>query len=334
MLKIITYSILFKQYFHDRYLEYSHGFLIFERTMDQIEIWRKSVDYQLDPAPSVWVPDQKQMEFSLRAQKRYPSKTKHGHFQPWALLSIPNVGMGYGFAYPNLLVASTSTATIWNVLTCQAVHQFNTMTHYALNSIDFNDQHAFICTPDHLRIFSHDGRLVWTVAAGVKSQEFYSNDRLQITPNLTSFDRETKPVDFQPITPESPALQKGSFHAGKQMNSASFKNSKFVHSECLAVRKKPRYHVQSRQTPCSSGFPSATPHEYPRETPMFGRHYHRNTFQSILRCTGRCELPSVRTWSDRISNFHRLVHYHSRLAARCSRRSHRESTIGPFIRVA
>lgn len=144
------------------------------------------------------------------------------------MLTVPHDGRAYRFVYPDLLVASEASATIWNIVTAQITQHFHLIAQEQLDGfsptigilryVDLNKQYAFICSSYSFQIFDREhGQLVWSLAGGIQPPDFYSNERFQVTSKFNNAIWETNPVDLQlPIDASSSlAVQEDFFYAGK-----------------------------------------------------------------------------------------------------------------------
>jgi hypothetical protein len=101
---------------------------------------------------------------SEEAARRNPSSTGHGHFRPWALLLMPEPTRAFRFSHPTLISASADNAYLWDVPTSRLVEKISNIrvsdrdgTLGYLNYVGVNDQYAFICGFNQLRIFARGG---------------------------------------------------------------------------------------------------------------------------------------------------------------------------------
>lgn len=133
------------------HLEYSNGFLVFDRTGNSKEVWcLASIFTENHPSLVKSLPDQAQEDASTEAENVYPLDTsRRGHFVPWALIQNPgeDSGAAFRFVWPTLLVVSESHGRTWDIRTGeQTLHikeDRNTEDLY-VNYVDISEQHIFI----------------------------------------------------------------------------------------------------------------------------------------------------------------------------------------------
>ncbi|KAG2364836.1 hypothetical protein BDR07DRAFT_1482157 [Suillus spraguei] len=144
--------------------EYDHGYIIFNRHDNSKEVWRCACDFQDSEIPEDFKPDETMITASRDAAQRYASPTNRGHFRPWALLFTPESTRAFRFSYPTLLSAAANQAYLWDVPTSclietisnlQAPNQDGALG--PLNYVEVNDQYAFFCGSNQLRIFARGG---------------------------------------------------------------------------------------------------------------------------------------------------------------------------------
>jgi hypothetical protein len=101
---------------------------------------------------------------SLEAAEHHPSPTHRGHFRPWSLLHVPEFTRAFRFSYPTLLSAGVNHAYLWDVPTSRLIETISNIqapnkdgTLGSLSYVEVNDQYAFFCGSNQLRIFARDG---------------------------------------------------------------------------------------------------------------------------------------------------------------------------------
>ncbi|KAG1750293.1 hypothetical protein EDD22DRAFT_916567 [Suillus occidentalis] len=144
--------------------EYDHGYIIFNRHDNNKEVWRYARDFQDSEIPEEFKPDDAMIKASLEAAEHHPSPTRRGHFRPWALLHVPEFTRAFRFSYPTLLSAGVNHAYLWDVPTSRLVETISNIqapnkdgTLGPLSYVEVNDQYAFFCGSNQLRIFARDG---------------------------------------------------------------------------------------------------------------------------------------------------------------------------------
>ncbi|KAJ7606856.1 hypothetical protein FB45DRAFT_949312 [Roridomyces roridus] len=153
--------------------EYDAGYLVFDRTTGEKEVWRVVEDSGMIPdSPTFAFPD----DMQHAAASLYPGdlSVTRGHFRPWAILRPPEVTRAFRFVYPTLIAASTDALFLWNVTTgelIQTIHDAQREdTLGMINYVEVSAQHAFVCGSDTLRIFSRaSGRWVLDVPSSQRS---------------------------------------------------------------------------------------------------------------------------------------------------------------------
>ena len=97
-----------------------------------------------------------------------------GHFKPWALLRMPEIGRAFRFVYPALLVATRNSAYVWDIPTgtmIQTIRDTGLGGHICY--VELGARHVFICGPEVLRVFSReDGRNVLNISS---TREVYAD---------------------------------------------------------------------------------------------------------------------------------------------------------------
>jgi hypothetical protein len=128
------------------HLEYSEGFLIFDRTNGEREVWRLDDSQERDPIlavpcaeiPPDFDPDSKPdatMYEDSRMALLIPRLLEAvGHrymarFKPYALLHCPEETRAYRFVYPTLLTAARDKAYLWDVPSARVVEVVHGIQH-------------------------------------------------------------------------------------------------------------------------------------------------------------------------------------------------------------
>ncbi|KAG2336881.1 hypothetical protein BDR05DRAFT_896120, partial [Suillus weaverae] len=144
--------------------EYDHGYIIFNRHDNSKEVWRLARDFQDSEIPDDFRPDDSMIKASREAAQRHASSTNRGHFRPWALLQMPEFTRAFRFSYPTLLSAGANNAYLWDVPTSRLVETISNIqapnqdgTLGPLSYVEVNDQYAFFCGANQLRIFARGG---------------------------------------------------------------------------------------------------------------------------------------------------------------------------------
>jgi hypothetical protein len=162
------------------HVEYSNGFIIFDRQGESVEVWRRYNDARLDEDPERHAnPDQFQLDSFAQAYKKCmdDSHSEHerhrGTFVPYAVLQQPQPTRAYRFVYPTLLLASSDTwlAFLWDVPSCSLTQTINIspsnrldgthptqldpeVEHTFITYVEQSERHIFICTHSKLLIFT------------------------------------------------------------------------------------------------------------------------------------------------------------------------------------
>ncbi|KAH9941924.1 hypothetical protein B0H21DRAFT_543104 [Amylocystis lapponica] len=149
--------------------EYDQGFLIFDRLDNQKEVWRLVLDCDDAQASLKSQPDQAQIAAWQRAEERH-EHTSQGHFQPWALLQMPEQTTAFRFVYPTLAVVALDAAYLWDVRSGELVHTVrdiqdphggNDSTLGIIRYVEVNASYIFLCGSSEFRVFDRQcGALV------------------------------------------------------------------------------------------------------------------------------------------------------------------------------
>lgn len=144
--------------------EYDHGYIIFNSQDNSKEVWRYARDFQDSEIPDDFKPDDSMVEASRHAAQRHASPTSRGHFRPWALLHMPESTRAFRFSYPTLLSAGANNAYLWDVPTSCLVETITNIQAPnpdgilgSITYVEVNDQYAFFCGSNQLRIFARGG---------------------------------------------------------------------------------------------------------------------------------------------------------------------------------
>ncbi|CAL1711315.1 unnamed protein product [Somion occarium] len=188
--------------------EYSNGFLIFDRFGEFKEVWRLKNEYDEVAAEMVSnAPDVIQRQVGDLVTASHPTTDGRGHFKPWALLNTPEWGRAFRFVYPTLLVASMTKSYLYDVVYGRLVQ---TIEHSPdgniedINYVELNDQYVFICTADHLRIYSRkNGQSVLRIPSlDLPSAGCFSLDHSVFDFDGKPYKPTIIPVSLHPATPE------------------------------------------------------------------------------------------------------------------------------------
>lgn len=146
-----------RQYSH---LEYSHGFIIFDRYGSQLEAWQRVADSpHTTSAPNT---DTAQAEaWEASPYRSYTSN--RGIYQPFAVLSNPNHIHAYRFIYPDLLVVSRVAleAYIWDIPTATLVQTLSLSggggwlpSPPFITYVEISKDHIFVCWTSCITVHS------------------------------------------------------------------------------------------------------------------------------------------------------------------------------------
>ncbi|KAF9512125.1 hypothetical protein BS47DRAFT_1394549 [Hydnum rufescens UP504] len=162
------------------HLEYSNGFMIFDRPGNCHEVWvRKSQIPHLAESFS-FEPDLWQQDASQSASLEAPSGDLRGQYAPYAVLHNPSHVRAYRFVYPFLLVASEHNCCvfIWDVPSRTVVETFSLRSAFSeeenieedmnledigedifrdglrsINYVELSSTHVFVCFSSRLAVF-------------------------------------------------------------------------------------------------------------------------------------------------------------------------------------
>ncbi|KDQ20336.1 hypothetical protein BOTBODRAFT_27758 [Botryobasidium botryosum FD-172 SS1] len=150
------------------HLEYSHGFIVFNRHGRDLEVWQRETDRGTpDLIPR---PDAAQLMFQEGVSLDQPAA--RGRYRPFAVLTNPTATRAYRLVYPHLLVASqfAQEAYIWHIPTSSLIQTLAITTpehFYAVDYVEISNDHAFFCSAGGLFVYS---RQTGTVVFEVPSQ--------------------------------------------------------------------------------------------------------------------------------------------------------------------
>jgi len=138
--------------------EYDSGYLVFDRTSGEQEVWRLASDISAEDEVAVHSPpDDGQMRASARAAAVYHQYAPRGQFRPWALLGIFKSTFAYRLAYPTLICSTLEQAFLYDVRTGVLVQTINiSLQLQGLVYVDVNERHAFICERTEVHVFSRE----------------------------------------------------------------------------------------------------------------------------------------------------------------------------------
>ncbi|KAN0129697.1 hypothetical protein V8E53_012517 [Lactarius tabidus] len=134
--------------------EYDNGYLVFDNTDRNIEVWRLSSDFAAeDEVAADSPPDDKQMAVSAHTAEVYKFHAPRGHFRPWALLRLPEFADVYRLVYPTLTCANSEHAFLYDVRTGSLVQTIN-INLRTICDIDMSERHVFLCEQDAIHVIS------------------------------------------------------------------------------------------------------------------------------------------------------------------------------------
>ncbi len=128
------------------HLEYSEGFLIFDRWNGDREVWRLDDSQERDPilaVPCAEIPpdfdpnskpdaamyEDSQMALLLARASEGVGHRHMTYFEPYALLHSPEETRAYRFVYPTLLTAARDKAYLWDVPSARVVEVVHGIQH-------------------------------------------------------------------------------------------------------------------------------------------------------------------------------------------------------------
>lgn len=129
------------------HLEFSNGFLVFDRRDRQHEVWQRVSSQEADPSPAAG---------QIETETEYRQHT---------ILTSPNSTRAYRFVYPLLLVASgfAMEAYIWHVPSATLLQTVNLGDRReGINYVDVSETHIFVCFSGRVSVYRRgDGNLVF-----------------------------------------------------------------------------------------------------------------------------------------------------------------------------
>jgi len=133
------------------HLEYSNGFIIFDRIGGDKEVWRlmdmkepKPPNFNRISTPdttqmqefqaalnkaSSFAPDSDQYSESSSLPLHASTSASRGRFEPYALLHMPDITTAYRFVYPTLLVGAFERIYLWDVPMAKVVEVVEGIQH-------------------------------------------------------------------------------------------------------------------------------------------------------------------------------------------------------------
>ena len=158
---------LLKQLYVRRFahLEYGQGYIIFDRNNGDMEVWRHLSDITKHVVDESSVPDATQHQVYNLIRDAYPLAMTNGHFQPWAVLHMPESISEFRFVYPTLVVANYNRAYLWDIPSgkliqtlqgCQFVASEGGYNEYLgrIKYVEISERHVFLVGSFRLRVFS------------------------------------------------------------------------------------------------------------------------------------------------------------------------------------
>ena len=150
----------FQYYVHPyAHSEYENGYLVFTRSVDELEAWRLASDF-VDGEPEVapYAPPDAEQKRAYGFAAMIPTHlrcARHGHFRPWAKLSFPTLNRAHRLAYPMLLCAGIGHIFLHDVRTGALVQTIDSdIVLQDIRWVDVNERHIFTCEPEALHVFS------------------------------------------------------------------------------------------------------------------------------------------------------------------------------------
>jgi len=172
------------------HLEYSNGFIIFDRIGGDKEVWRlmdmkepKPPNFNRISTPdatqmqefqaalnkaSSFAPDSDQSSESSSLPLHAPTSSTRGHFEPYALLHMPDITTAYRFVYPTLLVGAFERIYLWDVPMAKVVEVVEGIQHATIAK---NAENAQVPTSTDEVTTSEDGNPTKGANLGQMSEE-------------------------------------------------------------------------------------------------------------------------------------------------------------------
>ncbi|KAJ7103036.1 hypothetical protein B0H15DRAFT_810694 [Mycena belliarum] len=166
--------------------EYDSGYLIFDRTDGDKEVWRVADDVETTKdLPTFAFPDDKQKKaWSLIAD--LGGHRSRGCFNPWMVLKPPDLTKAFRFVFPTLIAATHLSLFLWDIPTGELVQVIRDIQNSSndvhssaslgphITYVEVSETHAFVCGSHALRAFSRSsGRCVLDIPS---SQLSYGNN--------------------------------------------------------------------------------------------------------------------------------------------------------------
>lgn len=147
--------------------------MIFDRIGGAKEVWRRACDFEDAALPTECMLDDLQLMAAADAAEIYGSTDPRGHFKPWALIHLPEVGSAFRFVYPTLLVATPRQAFLWDIPTARHVTTISDIQMPIdgqflgrVTYVEVSERYVVICGILQLRIFNRpQGTLVYHIPA-------------------------------------------------------------------------------------------------------------------------------------------------------------------------
>ncbi|KAH9962255.1 hypothetical protein BC827DRAFT_1199936 [Russula dissimulans] len=153
------------QYYVRRFAhcEYERGYLVFDCTDGQKEVWRLASDFApaqasagADEVAPYAPPNADLVRTSALVAAIHGSTAPRGHFRPWAKLSSAEPTVAYRLAYPTLVSAGEGRAFLHDVRT-GALVQTVEIDVRSICYVDVDERYLFVCGLRALHVFSRAG---------------------------------------------------------------------------------------------------------------------------------------------------------------------------------
>jgi hypothetical protein len=152
----LTFSMARTKQYVRRYahVEYENGFLIFDRLDDEKEVWLLETMVPQDgPTEALGAPvvdsQRRIASFSL---ERHSDTYPHGHFRPWALLSLPELTRVYCYVHPTFAVIGARTAYLFDIPT--GTRQTIKLVQDFVSYVSISEDYIFVCAVIYVRVYS------------------------------------------------------------------------------------------------------------------------------------------------------------------------------------
>jgi len=184
-------------------LEYSHGFIVFNRGAMYLEVWQRETDREapgLSPSPDA---------AQLKVWRRSPDlSAARGRYRPFAVLPNPGGARTCRLAYPHLLAVSQAgtTAYIWHIPTVTLVQTLTLMIPWdsarsIIYYVEVSDDHAFFCFSIGLVVYSRQtGAIVFQVP-GYEPSNLFDRAALRLEKTLSRPIRTTSRLKSHSLAP-------------------------------------------------------------------------------------------------------------------------------------